>query len=336
MNNFFIIFVIVILVSCNSDLEPKIFKQFQKFVKDYKKDYSSLNEYLSRYQVFRNNLMKNTNSKKHSFKTGITQFSDLTKKEFSQIYLNLDYNSIKDDNKISFTSKRLKAAPPSFDWRDYGVVGPVPNQGYCTASWAFTTMGNLEGLYAIHEGEFKRFSAQMLVDCDTGDSGCNGGLMEYSFNWLKKNGGLMLDSDYPYKGKKQTCKSDKTKYINMKVTGYIKLGSSTSTWSPVDEEEMKEFLYENGPLTIAMNANSLQEYTEGIIDVPDSECPTSGINHAVLLVGYGVDSKSGLNYWIVQNVWGESWGESGYFRIRRGNGTCGVNCYVVTGEVSFD
>ena len=62
----------------------------------------------------------------------------------------------------------------------------------------------------------------------------------------------------------------------------------------------------------------------------------SGINHAVLLVGYGVDSKSGLNYWIVQNVWGDIWGESGYFRIRRGNGTCGVNSYVVTGEVSFD
>ena len=38
------------------------------------------------------------------------------------------------------------------------------------------------------------------------------------------------------------------------------------------------------------------------------------------IVGYGVDSVSGLDYWIIQNVWGESWGESGYLRIRRGNG----------------
>ena len=335
MNKCFILFAIFSLISCNSELEPIIFKQFQKFIKDYKKDYSSLNEYLSRYQVFRENFMLNINSKKSSFKTGITQFSDLTKKEFSQIYLNLNYNSIKTNFKDLSNSKKVKAAPPSFDWRDNGVVGPVPNQGICTASWAFTTMSNLEGLYAIHEGTFKKFSAQMLIDCDTNNSGCNGGLMEYSFNWLKKNG-IMLESDYPYTGKKQVCKSDKTKYINMKVTGYKKLGSSTSTWSAVDEEEMKEFLYLNGPLTIALNGNALQKYTEGIIDASESECPSSGINHAVLVVGYGVDSVSGLDYWIIQNVWGESWGESGYFRIRRGNGTCGVNYYVITGVVSFD
>ena len=43
-------------------------------------------------------------------------------------------------------------------------------------------------------------SEQMLVDCDTYDSGCNGGLMENTFTWLKENGGIMTDTDYPYKG----------------------------------------------------------------------------------------------------------------------------------------
>ena len=63
--------------------------------------------------------------------------------------------------------------------------------------------------------------------------------------------------------------------------------------------------------------------------------PQSGINHAVTLVGYGSDSATGLDYWIVKNSWGKSWGESGYFRIRRGNGTCGINCYITTATVSF-
>ena len=96
---------------------------------------------------------------------------------------------------------------------------------------------------------------------------------------------------------------------------------------------MKEFLYENGPLAVAMNADPLQTYSSGILDVPSSKCPISGINHAVLLVGYG--STSTMDYWIVKNSWGKSWGESGYFRIRRGNGTCGINCYITTAVISF-
>ena len=123
------------------------------------------------------------------------------------------------------------------------------------------------------------------------------------------------------------------KYADFKVTGYKKLGSSWSTWSEVDEDEVKEFWYETGPLAIALNADPLQTYVSGILDLSSSQCPSSGINHAVTLVGYGTASSK--DYWLVKNSWGESWGESGYFRIRRGNGTCGINCYITTATVSF-
>ena len=220
-------------------------------------------------------------------------------------------------------------APDAYDWRDYGRVSPVKVQGSCLA---FSIIANLEGLYYAKKGVMKTFSEQMLVDCDTSDSGCNGGLMQYAFTWLKKNG-IMLDSDYPYTGTKGTCKSDKSKYVDMSVTGYKKLGSSWSTWSAVDEDEVKDFLYETGPLAIALNANPLQTYVSGILDLTSSQCPSSGINHAVTLVGYGTEDS--VAYWIIKNSWGTSWGEKGYFRIRRGKGTCGVNCYITTATVSF-
>ena len=150
-----------------------------------------------------------------------------------------------------------------------------------------------------------------------------------------KSNGIMTEKDYPTRGTQSTCKSVRDKYIDMKVTGFIKLGKSYDVFSCVDEELMKEFLYENGPLSIAFNAYCLQLYISGIIDLDLEKCPISGINHAALLVGYGTDSSSGLDYWIVKNDWGKYWGENGYFRIRRGNGTCGINCYVVSATVSF-
>ena len=332
MNKFLLVLVIA-LVACESDLDSLIFQQFQKFIKKYQKKYESINEFLARYEVFRRNVMATFKEENGSYQTGITKFSDLTKQEFAKIYLNLNYDAMAVANFDPTIVKISNAAPSAYDWRDYNRVSDVKDQGSCGSCWAFATVANLEGLYAAEKGVIKTFSEQMLVDCDTSDSGCNGGLMEYSFTWLKKNGGIMYEADYPYKGTKSTCKSDSSKYADFKVTGYKKLGSSWSTWSAVDEDEIKEFLYETGPLAIALNADPLQTYTSGILDLTSTKCPSSGINHAVTLVGYGTESST--DYWIIKNSWGKSWGESGYFRIRRGNGTCGVNCYITTALVSF-
>ena len=53
-------------------------------------------------------------------------------------------------------------------------------------------------------------------------------------------------------------KSFASKYADFKVTGFKKLGSSSSVYSCADEEEMKEFLYENGPLSVALNAGQIK------------------------------------------------------------------------------
>ena len=333
--NKFILVLLFALAACEMDIDAVMFQQFQKFIKKYHKKYNSINEFLARYEVFRRNVME-TFQENTVYRTGITKFSDMTHQEFAKIYLNLNYNAMAIANFNPHVVQKTNAAPDAWDWRDKGYVAHVKDQAACGSCWAFSTMGNLEGQYYKKKGKMVTLSEQMLVDCDTYDSACNGGLMENTFEWLRDNdGGIMTDADYPYVGYKQSCKIDPSKYIDMKVTGYKKLGSSASTWSPVDEDEIKEFLYETGPLAIALNANPLQTYIGGILDKTSSQCPTSGINHAVTLVGYGHDDASGKDFWIVKNSWGQSWGEDGYFRIKRGSGTCGVNCYITTGLVSF-
>ena len=328
--NKFIAILLLALVACNAELDALVFQQFQKFMKKYSKKYESVQEFLARFEVFKRNVVA-TFKDSNTYSTGITKFSDLTQQEFAKTYLNLNYNAMAVAN---FAPRHISTsnAPDAYDWRDKGCVAHVKDQMSCGSCWAFSTMANLEGLYYLTKSNLITFSEQELVDCDTYDSGCNGGLMENSFTWLSENG-IMTDADYPYVGIKQECQLDPSKYVDMKVTGYEKLEDAYGNWDPVDEEKMKDFLYETAPLAIALNATPLQTYTGGIIDKTSSQCPTYGINHAVTLVGYG--NEGGVDYWLVKNSLGQDWGEQGYFRMTRGKGTCGINCYVTTATVSF-
>ena len=338
MNKFYILLFLALSL-CNNELDELdslIFSHFQKFIKKYQKKYTSLDEFLSRFANFKKNLIETLADEGTSYKTGINQFSDLTKEEFGKQYLNLklDFNS----NIQTIIINNENEAPSEFDWRDRNVVTGVKDQLECDSTYAFSAIGNLEGLYALEKNVLKEFSIQMILDCDTIDSSCNGGAMQYTFDWIKQNGGINFEEDYPYGGYKRSCRSIKSKYADMKVTGYKKLGNPYSEYDfdPVDENDMKEFLYKTGPLCIAINGYGIFSYSSGVIDKDETKCPSSGINHGALLVGYGNDPNSGLDYWIVKNSWGPRWGENGYFRMRRGNGTCGINCYVLTATVEFD
>ena len=130
MNKFVLLFLFAI-VACEVDFDSLAFKSFQRFIKKYNKKYDSMNEYLARFQAFRQNLNKLAENGPQTYKTGITQFADMTQQEFAKTYLNLNFNALALLNLNPVKVKMTNEAPAAFDWRDKNVVSAVKDQGSC-------------------------------------------------------------------------------------------------------------------------------------------------------------------------------------------------------------
>jgi cathepsin L len=137
----------------------------------------------------------------HTFKVAMNKFGDMTSEEFGAMYNG--YNATKmlqagKGNKVHQVSG-LKN-PDSVDWRDHGYVTPIKDQGQCGSCWAFSTTAGLEGQHFKKTGKLVSLSEQNLVDCSKaqGNQGCNGGLMDNGFEYIKVNGGIDTEASYPY------------------------------------------------------------------------------------------------------------------------------------------
>lgn len=315
----------------------KRFIEFQDFIIKYDKEYSSIEEFQEKFEIFKQNqkIIKKISPKKLSngefnpnqLRFAPNQFSDMTQEEFKEKYLNLDVEQLRamrEDPSVRNLEPTITEIPESFDWREKGVVSPVKNQGDCGSCWSFATAATLESQYLMKTGKTQILSEQQLIDCDTTNKGCHGGVMTKAYKYLQTSG-LMTSADYPYQAKdKLTCRYKEEKAV-------IKVKS----WGIAEknEEKIKALLVEKGPLSGAVNALPLTFYSSGIFDPWfDFLCPSS-VNHAITIVGYG--KEDGTEYWIIKNSWGKKWGENGYFRLALGRGLCGINTFVVgvEGEV---
>ncbi|KAM9330437.1 bile acid-sensitive ion channel [Gastrophryne carolinensis] len=249
---------------------------------------------------------------------GTNQFSDMTPKEFSSIFLK-SYPGLKENYIVpNVTYLEDDSLPLRFDWRDKNMVTQVKNQMDCGACWAFSIVDTVESVYAIKGHPLTELSVQQVIDCSYMDNGCNGGSTLGALKWLyQSQAKLVRSSDYPFKARTGLCHYVPRTQYGVSINGYKAYDMSDC------EEVMTKLLIEYGPLAIIVNALSWQDYLGGIIQ---HHCSSGHSNHAVVIVGY--DKSGDTPYWIVKNSWSTSWGIEGYVHIKMGDNLCGIADFV--------
>jgi len=302
---------------------------FEEFAASVGRIYASAEERQRRFEVFAENLAhiaKMQSLDAGAVYTHTSPFADWTVEEFSA------RNSLKahlfDANGAVEQDEPHNASslPAAFDWREKGAVNPVKNQGSCGSCWAFSTVGNIEGVNFVQTKKLLSLSEQELVDCDKtgsqGDQGCQGGLPSNAFKFLiSTKTGLDSEATYPYAGSDDMCAVKKADELVF-ITSWKQIAS--------DEDQMAAALMQYGPLSIGINAGPMQWYGGGVADPWKFLCSPKSIDHGVVIVGFGSDPKK---HWIIRNSWGPSWGEKGYYRIVRGKNACGLTSMPTTAVI---
>jgi len=333
---------------------------FHKYMKLHNKTYRfGSQEYFTRYENFLATLSRRSSllsanvgpelkSPVRSAIYGLNQFSDLSADEFHDLYLTLEAPG-KHRRKGDFKSSILPAQklrrhlkqldyPLKWDWRDWKAVTPIKNQGHCGACYAVSTVAMIETMRSLKLGRLSEdLSVQQVLDCPRRSHGCGGGdpqrvlawingtkycklqwrnfrLREYDCQWRYSHK-LALEKDYPSHYVDEECLAGANDKGLVQIRDYY-------CHMNVNELDILSNVYKQGPVTVAVDSSSWQDYLGGIIQY---NC-RHDVNHAVVIVGYDVSGP--VPYYIIKNSWGESFGDAGYVYVRVGTNLCGIRFQV--------
>jgi len=228
----------------------------------------------------------------------------------------------------------------SFDWRNKdgtNFLTPVVTQGDCGSCYTISTVHMLTARNRIRAGSTAEpsFSVSFPLYCSEYNQGCDGGYGFLQSKW-NEDVGLVPGHCAPFSTGGGSCK----------VTPKCDLGSKRyrahnhhyvgGYYGGSDATAIQKELVNQGPLVMSFEPKEdFMYYKNGVYRSSPEKIHQEWeqVDHAVLLVGYGVDGQQKQAYWTLQNSWGDDWGEAGYFRMAKGTDESGCESIAVAADV---
>lgn len=211
--------------------------------------------------------------------------------------------------------------PDHFDAREKWpkcFTAPIYSMGNCTASWAIASASAFSNRVCISDPEKHSdlvLSPQQLLSCDSGSRGCNGGDIDASWGYIER-AGLVSETCFPYQ-------ADSSISCSRRCSEEKPIKASSHCTLPNEEATMRE-IFLNGPVVVPIFLlDDFLVYRGGIYQelstakqLTGADARRNRIVHAVKIVGWG--KTQGVKWWLIENSWGEDWGEHGFAKIIRG------------------
>jgi hypothetical protein len=233
------------------------------------------------------------------------------------------------------------------NYKDKNYVSEPKNQINLECCWAFGGIEAIETVNAINTDSLVKGSVQHLLrvysnnsnnsnsnnnttncqttcginylqaaliicgDTDTNyqvfDTNGNVTTIKYNNDDLKQSlsGGIAkLNDNNKYTG---ICPGCDTKYILSVLPNTCV--ESFDIYNNISIAALKSLL-DNGPVLAEINVSNIKNHRSGVIGGKKLQCGGSvSPDHVILIIGYGYDETSKLNYWLCKNSWGTNWGE---------------------------
>lgn len=273
-----------------------------------------------------------------SYEMDLQEFSHFSEEDFVKKYLGLlpPFAGYSRKKRAALSPAQCRDVPTAKNWKDLNRVSYVKDQKECGSCYIFSSTGAVESAVAIEYGiEPIDLSRQHLLNCinavDTGNqNGCRAGRPEWIWKYSKDEEGLVPESEANrYVAVAGECDEQVPKADYSEVD-YWERVPFTGASPEIIEEQIKCRLATTGPLHVGMTVkkDDLGSFKSGVFKDTDGLCVADeNVNHGLLLVGYGEKLLTGdrvpTKFWILQNSWGERWGEQGYLNVERGKNVCG-------------